>query len=502
MITGRQTLADITGALRDERARLEEVDRRLKSANERLVGIDAARTKEIAALARLHVGELATGAEERLEGSDARVAAMLQRRESERASLEARLRDLVAAAERLERERIPLVDALEVATMAVDDAEAATQARLERDDAYRAQRERAVATERTARHADEKALASQEERLEKGRAFEADPIFMYLWRRGYGTPAYRAWPLVRRLDRAVARLIPFESARVNYARLVELPERLREHADAVASAADAELESLHGRDMEARVADGVDALEAERDVAEAALARHDAVIADVDEERQETFDGIERMDRGEDDAFAEAVAFLASELARDDVQALRRAALATPYPEDDVIVGRLLDLEAERDRLATTVGDLEGVAQQVRERSLELDAVRREYTARRFDEPGSAYADGDLVTNMLSQFLRGAATRDVLWRVLEGQRSTASRRSNPTFGSGGFGRGSPWTGGGASRGSSAAGRMGSGGARGGRVGGGGGRSSGGLTGGGFKTGGRMGGRGFKTGGKR
>jgi hypothetical protein len=498
MISGRQTLEGITRALREERARLEETDRRLKDATERIVAIDAARAKQTAALAELHVGQLATGGGDRLDGGDARVVAMLERREEERAELEARLRDIAADAERLDRERPALTDALEQATAALDAAEAATQARLEHDEAYRAQRERAVAAERTARHADDKAAHSEEERIEKGRSYERDPIFMYLWRRRYGTAAYRPNPITRYLDRKVARLIPFDVARANYARLVDLPVRLREHADAVAAAAEAEYETLRRLDEEARTADGVDELQRARDGADEALAHHDTAIAEVEAARLETFERLERMDRGEDDAYAEAVAFLASELEREDVQALRREALATPYPEDDVIVGRLLDLEHERSRLLTTIDDLKGVAERNRARVRELETLRRDFTSRRFDEPGTGFPDGDLVTTMLSQFLRGAATREVLWRMLEGQRRTTTRRSNPTFGSGGFGRGSPWGGG---SWSGPVGRGGGGRARGGAVGGGA-RPSGGLTGGGFKTGGRMGGRGFKTGGKR
>jgi hypothetical protein len=42
---------------------------------------------------------------------------------------------------------------------------------------------------------------------------------------------YRAKGLVRYLDRKVARLIEFDGASRNYAVLVELPVRLREHAE-------------------------------------------------------------------------------------------------------------------------------------------------------------------------------------------------------------------------------------------------------------------------------
>ncbi|MEN8762050.1 MAG: hypothetical protein ABF290_06405, partial [Thiogranum sp.] len=43
-------------------------------------------------------------------------------------------------------------------------------------------------------------------------------------------------------------------------------------------------------------------------------------------------------------------------------------------------------------------------------------------------------------------FLNGMLDRDSLWRVLEQQQRYRPRRTNPTFGSGGFGRGTVWGG--------------------------------------------------------
>ena len=56
-------------------------------------------------------------------------------------------------------------------------------------------------------HADEKAARSEEEKLQKGEAYRNDRLFMYLWRRDFGLPGYRAWPLARWLDGKVARII-------------------------------------------------------------------------------------------------------------------------------------------------------------------------------------------------------------------------------------------------------------------------------------------------------
>lgn len=81
-----------------------------------------------------------------------------------------------------------------------------------------------------AARADAQAEEAERERAEKRGAYEADPLFLYLWRRGYGTSAYQGRGFVRRMDRWVARLIDFEAARANYHVLTTLPDRLRAHA--------------------------------------------------------------------------------------------------------------------------------------------------------------------------------------------------------------------------------------------------------------------------------
>jgi hypothetical protein len=81
---------------------------------------------------------------------------------------------------------------------------------------------------------------------------------------------------------------------------------------------------------------------------------------------------------------------------------------------------------------------------------------------------------------MLGQFLNGMLDRRNLWRILQEQQRYRPQHSDPTFGSGGFGRGTVWGGGIGDLG-------GLGDIFGGRRGGGGGFGGGG--GGGFHTGG-------------
>ena len=174
---------------------------------------------------------------------------------------------------------------------------------------------------------------------------------------------------------------------------------------------------------------------------------------------------------------------LAAELRHDDVMELRRQALETPFPDDDLIVNRMLQREDEARMLEAAVQGLKETLEQHRGRLKEIDALRAEFKRQRYDRAGSSFSDGALIALMLGNFLNGMLDRQALWKILREQQRYRPPRTDPTFGSGGFGRGSVWGGDigdilGGSRG------------RGGWGGGGGFRTGGGFGGGGgFHTGG-------------
>jgi len=371
----------------------------------------------------------------------------------------------------LEVERESQRQLLEKAAEALDIAEAATQARLDADADYQAQEQRTREAERIARHAEDKALHSEQEKDEKGRSYRDDALFMYLWERHYGMPQYRAWPVTRWLDTKVARLIGFEDARANYARLREIPVRLREHAEQKKHDAEAAFAVLRGLDEQAREQDGVVALEEARDEEQAALEAIDARIEEADERYGQLLARKDDFAAGEDEHYRKAVDYVASELRRDDTRELRRDAMATPFPDDDLVVNRLFESEQQVQQLETSLNELKRALRQQHKKLRELESLRADFRRRRYDQSGYSFSDGNLVAAMLGNFLNGVLDRDSLWRVLEQQQRYRPQRTNPTFGSGGFGRGSVW---------------------GGRRGG-----SGGSLGGGF---GRGGGGGFRTGG--
>ncbi|MGB5737085.1 MAG: hypothetical protein WBM40_21865, partial [Thiohalocapsa sp.] len=382
-----------------------------------------------------------------------------------------------AARDGLDGQREAQADVLEQANDRLDAAEADTQARLDADPAYQVQRDRAREAERIALHAEEKASDSEQEQDAKGAAYRADPLFMYLWNRHYGQPKYDAGGIARWLDGKVARLIGYADARLNYTRLLEIPSRLREHATLAKQQTEDAFAALRALDEAAREADGVLELEQARDTEQERLDDIDARIGEAETDINDLLEHQARFASGDDDYTHQAVDYLSAELERDDLAELRRDALATPFPDDDLIVERLLQAEQERRKLSFTIENLKQTRLKQQQKVEEFSRLERDFKRQRMDRGDSGFADGAMVAMMLANFVNGMLDREALMDVLEQQQRQQPRRANPTFGSGGFGRGTPWGGGGGGLGGSL------------------GRGRGGL-GGGFGGGGG----GFKTGG--
>ena len=483
MISGRNALGFIDESLGNERGSIDAAERQIAEVSRQLLEQQQERVADYRELARLRVDMMAAGSMiSSIDVVTKQVVAALEARRSAEAELDARIIALQDERTVLEVQRENQRQALEQAAEVLDIAEAATQTRLDADTDYVAQEQRVREAGRIAMHADDKAVHSEQEKDEKGRSYTDDTLFMYLWGRHYGTPRYRAWPVTRWLDGKVAHVIGFADARANYARLQEIPVRLREHADEKKRAAEAAFEALRELDEQARRADGIADLEAARDKEQAGLESIDTRIEAATGRYQQLLKHKEDFAAGEDEGYRKAVDYVTSELQRDDMQELRRDAMATPFPDDDLIVNRLFEGEQQVQQLESSLKELKSALHQQHKKLQELESLRTDFRHRRYDQAGYSFSDGTLIAAMLSNFINGRLDRDSLWRVLEQQQRYRPQRTDPTFGSGGFGRGTVWGGrrGGFSGGLSRGG-FGGGTTRGGRRGG--------LGGGGFRTGG-------------
>jgi hypothetical protein len=448
VISGRQALASLDGAFGDERNKMDALAQRIEALSASLVEQQKADAQDFRELAKVRVDLLAGGQlVQHIDQAEQQVLALLKSREVAARELTERIQAAEGARMTLEAERTAQANEVDRAAEAVDEAEARTQARLDAEPAYQTQRQRAEEAERTAMHAEEKAASSEQEKEQKGESYRGDPLFMYLWKRNYGLPDYKANNLVRWLDGKVARLIGFADARANYARLNEIPQRLREHADGLKATAEKEFQALRDLDNKARKADGIPALEAQLEHQQTKLDAIDQRIEAAEAEHQALLAKKAAFASGDDEHTRKAVEYLAAEFQRDDLMELRREALATPFPDDDLIVSRMLQRDDERRSTEATLQGLKDGLEHQRKRLAELEAVRTEFKRNRYDRAGSSFSDGALIAMMLGNFLNGMLDRQTLWKVLQEQQRYRPQRSDPTFGSGGFGRGTPWGGG-------------------------------------------------------
>lgn len=440
MWTGRQTLASIESAIADIHREEGQLDQALRSAVGEAERLRKERSESLRELARVKLDEMAAGrlvsnldAGERravqvLDDYRVRIAAAAERRQAlvkEVASAEAHRHDAAGEVEK----------ALEVVEGLRAQAESRVQATAEWGVANTLLAEAdAIASE-----AEKKAASSEAELGAKQKPYDDDPLFAYLWRRRFGTADYRAGNIARMLDRKVADFIGFHGARANYAALIEIPLRLREHASAKRVLADERKIALSEVERRAMLEAGVDAKE--RVLAEArhrlaaaddAVEKKQAELRKIDEERAALVSG------GSNSAYDEALTTIASADSKDDLATLYLEARRTPTSADEAIVRRLETVDATTQKTDAEIASLRRSAQDLARRRLEVEQVRDRFRGAGYDHPHTTFGNDIDIAEVLKGIVGGAIRSGVLWDLLRQGYGYRAPRGRPDFGAPNF----------------------------------------------------------------
>lgn len=436
MLSGMQVLGSIDQAVRQALDEAAAIDQEIAGLTERRLRLHEQQGQAYRELALLRLN---ASSRERLvsplSAAEERARALLARRSDAVTEVDQRL----AAAER-ERTEIAHAQAavqqqIDADEAALSQAEAAALQRLSETDAYQQQAEAVATAERIARHAEEKTAFAEADRIAKGKPYEADPLFMYLWQRGFATPAYRHGAFTRWLDRKVARLIGYDRARANYAMLQEIPRRLQQHAERCRAAAQAEAERLEA--MERRALSDDAAAAQQRAQLESRKTELTGILSEMEAAERKIDDIMSlraALTSGEDSETKAALTAIVEALQRQDVRTLREQARRTPALDDDRIVERIGEIEED---LAAVEAELQRrKAQQVaqRQRLAELEQVRNEYRRGGYSAGAWNFGDPRMLSVLLGQLLGGALSRDGFWEQMH-------RRRMPMPAPGGFGGG-------------------------------------------------------------
>lgn len=435
MWTGRQTLSSIENAISDLRRQEGQLDTALRSAVAEVERLRQERSDALRELARIKLDEMTAGRlVSNLDAGERRAAQILDDYRLRMAALGDRrdaLQKEVAAAE---AQRHAAAEAVEKALAAVEAVRAEAEAKARVTPEWQAAKAAWAAAAAVATEAHKKAASAEADLGAKKKPYDQDPLFTYLWNRRFGTSAYDASNLARYIDRKVATFIGFLEARPNYAALIEIPLRLREHATvkaAEASQAQAVLSDIERRAMREA---GIEAKEANLAEARHKLAAAEQMLEDkngllgkLDQERNALVSG------GTDPAYNEALTTIASADSKDDLRALYQEARRTPTSADDAIVRRLETIDANIAKTDGEIANLRSSAAALAGRRSEVQQVRDRFRNAGYDHPHVTFPNEGAIADTLKQVLAGAAG-GILWDLLREGFSNRGPRSSPDFG--------------------------------------------------------------------
>lgn len=436
MWTGRQTLASIEQTIAKLHQDEVRIDDAMKSALADAERLRQDRQQALAALAQIKLDEMTAGRLVRdLDVTERRALQLIEGHRNRMASLTGRRERAVSELEEAEAARHAAGSAVEVALADVEKRRAAVAEQLRTDADWKRLDQAFAAVDAVAVEAEKKAAQSEAELGAKQKPYDQDPLFIYLWRRNFGTSKYEAGNIARALDRLVADFIGYADARANYAMLIEIPLRLREHAKARRAAADDAKADRGDLERRALVAQGIEALERALAAARHKLAAAEATVESrtaslkaIDGEREALLKG------GEDTAYGEAIATIASGDAQDELSVLYREARRTSTSADEDAVRRIETIDQSLRRTETEIRDLRQRANDLAGRRTEVETVRERFRRSGYDHPHVIFGNDNDIGRILAAVLEGVVRSGILWDIIRGGFGTRPPQGRPGLG--------------------------------------------------------------------
>lgn len=440
MWTGTSALKNIDQSLQTLRNDVVRLDAQLDQLTTQMTSNQRHRAKLVNDIARVRLAEIESGElNASFTAADQQVSELLLEREQELADLSARIDNVNEQILEAETERDALLETVNKSSEKIVETEGKVQESLKTDEAYLAQFKQAQLAESIADEAQQKMQRAQANMSEKAAPYQADELFMYLWNRHYGTTEYGGGLLTRFVDGWVAKLINYEPSRVNYWNLIEIPLRLKAHAERVGDDADEHHMLLQKIELDALANAGTESLESELEALRVKLDQHDDVIESFETTLNQHLTLRAGFAAGEDKYIKACLHRLSASLEHQSLQSIHRYVQATVSPTDDSLVIELQEVEDSLDDVEGDLSDVRKLYDRKINRLKELESVRRNFKNSRFDDVRSGFSNQALISNVLGQFIQGVVSGSDVWRVIKRNQRYRDIASTPDFGSGGLG---------------------------------------------------------------
>lgn len=384
-ISGRDALDHLDRRLGRLRTRLNDAIQAADSIDGRLAEIQSQRVGALQRLVDMRLNVIQEADFEDLDRLHRKALKLLQSHaayiEEERQSIETASSEISS----LEAKRADLADQHETLKDNIETKLADIETRLKEDEAYRGLVQAFEDADAIADRADQKLAVAIDERNEKSDAYLSDPLFSYLWERGYGTTAYKGGGLFKMLDSWVAKLCKFEGARPNYARLNDITDWLGDHARDTREASELAQATLEAAERKAIEAAGIPADEAETDAVWQSIQEVDSEIVSAETKHSALTEQHSKTLMGEEGPAKQARKVLEGGLQKMSMPDLRELAAETVTLDDDEIVDDLVELRTEEMSLEIETERVSDAPTRLGEELGAFEALRRRFKDARFD---------------------------------------------------------------------------------------------------------------------
>jgi hypothetical protein len=434
MSTGLSILHRLDSTITKARTRASEAAELSRRAGDALLDLQRSQAKAYSQIARDRLEIIEDGDGGDLGYVDRQAAKLLQDHEGALEAAQGKVEASLKEIEDLETQRRKQEVLTAKAIDGYDKAAAKAEADLLKDAAYNAQVDKVEHLESTVARAEEKLAIAQADEQSKGETYRNDSFFSYLQNRRYGTKEAKGWFLTKWLDGGVARLAGYRQAAENYRRLTAIPVRLASHVENLQGDVVGAQNALQKMEADWLVSQGVSdkrkaSLEAQRklEAIDDSLAKAEEIHASLIAEHS-------ALAAGETGPYKDAVNLVSDILSRQNIAKLRRLAAQTRSREDDAAVEAVKELSRAQDDLLADQREAKNLLSKYQSTLNDLQAVRQNFKARRYDAPSSSFKRADLIAAVMTQVLAGERAGKDLWKQITRNQRTNKRYSDTDFG--------------------------------------------------------------------
>lgn len=432
MVSGRRTLAEIERSIDELRSRETQLLKDVEGINAHHVRLIGQRTDAFLELAEVRArGAVADGVIDEADALDHKVASLLQARQKTIDDLKSRSEDANRRRKALNSEAESLRNVIAGLERQLDEAAAVARAELAGEPEFAKLIEAREDARSIHQQAQEKAEQAEEDRLSKGKAYESDPLFMYLWQRKYGSESYQPYWLIRVGDDWVARMVGYSEARGNYAILNEIPDRLREHVAYLAEqlqAAEAAVQVLEAERINKIAGSDLTGMLTDSRIRQADVNK---ALETIETEITEISQQLNRYTEGLDESFQEAVSLSAKFLEQESYQRLIMLARRTSQPRDDRIVARIGEIDRKTTDLERTMKERRKDLDKISAKRKELLEIAAKFRRNYYDDEASEFELDDIAEDALEALIKGVITGADYWARSQRRHQWRGRPADP-----------------------------------------------------------------------